>query len=45
MSSSMTDLNKEREEFESDLAEHLIERDSNGFILMMRFKTTGRNIS
>ncbi|MDC4302523.1 hypothetical protein NQ910_06190 [Acinetobacter baumannii] len=29
----MTDLNKEREEFESDLAEHLIERDSNGFYL------------
>ncbi|MCA4179805.1 DUF551 domain-containing protein [Acinetobacter baumannii] len=29
----MTDLNKEREEFESDLADHLIERDSNGFYL------------
>ncbi|MGE9796812.1 hypothetical protein [Acinetobacter baumannii] len=29
----MTDLNKEREEFESDLSEHLIERDSNGFYL------------
>lgn len=29
----MTDLNKERSEFESDLADHLIERDSNGFYL------------
>ncbi|MFI8146079.1 hypothetical protein [Acinetobacter sp. ABJ_C5_2] len=29
----MTDLNKLRSEFESDLAEHLIERDSNGFYL------------
>ncbi|MCE6627716.1 hypothetical protein KSA08_06120 [Acinetobacter pittii] len=29
----MTDLNKEREEFESDLAKHLIERDSSGFYL------------
>ncbi|MFL1383569.1 hypothetical protein ACJOYH_05665 [Acinetobacter baumannii] len=29
----MTDLNKEREEFESDLAGHLIERDANGFYL------------
>lgn len=29
----MTDLNQEREEFESDLADHLIERDANGFYL------------
>lgn len=29
----MTDLNKLRSEFESDLADHLIERDSNGFYL------------
>lgn len=29
----MTDLNKERIEFENDLADHLIERDANGFYL------------
>lgn len=29
----MTDLNKLRSEFESDLAEHLIERDANGFYI------------
>ncbi|WP_151789438.1 DUF551 domain-containing protein, partial [Acinetobacter nosocomialis] len=29
----MTDLNKLRSEFESDLADHLIERDANGFYI------------
>ncbi|KRI89239.1 hypothetical protein APC70_02420 [Acinetobacter baumannii] len=29
----MTDLNKEREEFESDLADHLIERDASGLYI------------
>ncbi|MDC4747298.1 hypothetical protein NQ853_01735 [Acinetobacter baumannii] len=29
----MTDLNKLRSEFESDFAEHLIERDANGFYI------------
>lgn len=29
----MTDLDKLRSEFESDLAEHLIERDANGFYI------------
>lgn len=29
----MTDLNKLRSEFESDLAEHLIERDASGFYI------------